>query len=494
MNPPWPAVLALAALAALAATASAQPPSPRPPEPVTITLHPADEPIPALRYRLAPERRDLVPGNAAIFYHRAIQIVLQKRSQSTPGAPEPTNVPESQIQEWTTGPIETIDVARARDSLQAFAAALREVELGAARLTCDWEYDQRSEGITLLIGEIQEARTLARLVALQARLAILDGDTDAALHWIQVGFTLGRHTADGPTVIQALVGVAIDTLMTGCLQDLIQRPGTPSLYWALVDRPRPMIDMRRPLEGERYLLEKELPDLSQLDRGVWSKDEARRFADELQRKLPLWTGSSVQDQAAASDLSSLGRRLGIAAMAAKIYPEAKKRLIAHGRPAEVVERMPVIQVAALDTILEYSRARDDLYKWMRLPYWQAHTGIDKGSYMGMDTPERKLDNPLLALFTLLTPSLKATILAQVRLERQLDALQTIEAIRMAAKRDGVFPASLDDLPVPAPLDPATGQPFHYKADGHTATLFAPPPPGGPDHPFYILNITLRLTN
>ncbi len=39
------------------------------------------------------------------------------------------------------------------------------------------------------------------------------------------------------------------------------------------------------MEGERYLLEKELPELNELDRGAWSLDQARRFADTLQRKL-----------------------------------------------------------------------------------------------------------------------------------------------------------------------------------------------------------------
>ncbi len=78
-------------------------------------------------------------------------------------------------------------------------------------------------------------------------------------------------------MIQALVGVAIGSVMTGCLVDLIQTPGTPSLFWALVDRPQPFIDLRPAMEGERYLLERELPELDELDHGAWSLDEARRF-------------------------------------------------------------------------------------------------------------------------------------------------------------------------------------------------------------------------
>ncbi len=72
---------------------------------------------------------------------------------------------------------------------------------------------------------------------------------------------MGRHVGQGPLMIQALVGISIDMVMTRCLENLIQAPSGPSLYWALADRPRPFIDMREPIEGERYLLEKELPEL-----------------------------------------------------------------------------------------------------------------------------------------------------------------------------------------------------------------------------------------
>src|SRR5687768_15636511 len=38
---------------------------------VKMTLYPAAAPIPALRYTLLPQARDLRPGNAALLYQRA---------------------------------------------------------------------------------------------------------------------------------------------------------------------------------------------------------------------------------------------------------------------------------------------------------------------------------------------------------------------------------------------------------------------------------------
>ena len=93
---------------------------------------------------------------------------------------------------------------KARKYLELFENALREVELGALRPTCDWEFDQRKEGMSLLIPEIQEMRQLARLMQLKARLAILDGKTDEAMQWIETGLVMGRHVSQGPILIQAL--------------------------------------------------------------------------------------------------------------------------------------------------------------------------------------------------------------------------------------------------------------------------------------------------
>ena len=151
-----------------------------------------------------------------------------------------------------------------------------------------------------------------------------------------------------------------------------------------------------------------LPELSELDRGAWSLDQARRFSDTLQRKLfALVSGRPIPggDGAVPMDFPGLSRRLGIAAMAAKVYPEAKRALIAQGRPETQVEAMPVIQVAALYTMQEYQRLRDDAYKWMNVPYWQSYNRIEQANQF---TAERRLANPLLVMiYDLLSPARNA---------------------------------------------------------------------------------------
>src|SRR3954469_17166710 len=114
--------LALLAVSVAALGPSAAPAqAPPDPPPVTITLRPAAEPVPALKYRLVPERRALVPGNAATFYHRGIQLVIQRRAgdaavEKPQGKPRQESA-EEQIANWVSGPISGIPRDEARKQL-----------------------------------------------------------------------------------------------------------------------------------------------------------------------------------------------------------------------------------------------------------------------------------------------------------------------------------------------------------------------------------------
>ena len=247
-----------------------------PPAPTEITIRPARAPVPALKYRLLPEARDQVPGNAAVFYHRAIEMILDSRGdeQVLSAKVKPsTSAPRSDdqtISDWVSGPLRDIPHDEARQALERFRQALHEVELGALRKNCDWELDRPDAGYDLLIPEIQHVRVLGRLVALQVRLEVLDGRADRAIHWLQVGFAMARHIATAPLYIPYLVGTAVTTQMVGTLEDLIQSPAAPNLYWAVANLPRPLLDVAPAHEVEQYVLEREFPQLLNLESGPWT--------------------------------------------------------------------------------------------------------------------------------------------------------------------------------------------------------------------------------
>jgi hypothetical protein len=465
-----------------------------PPTVVPIVVRPAAAPVPALADRILPERGTLIPGNAAIFYHRAVEKLLElRRGTPPPKAEGRDDFPNEQvIAEWIGGPPSAIPLDRARRWLARSRGVLHECELGARRQSCDWEFDSRTEGFELTLAEIQEMRSLVRLVALRIRVAILEHQPNEALSWLQTGFAMGRHVTQGPSLIQPLVGAACFVILTRPVEDLIQSPGMPSLYWALANRPRPFLDFSPALEGERFLLERELPQLRELDGVPWSVEKARGFADALQSKLFSFAGINGGGTSAWESLGTsdwvLG--LGVAAMVAQAYPEAKRALIAQGRTPAQVEAMPATQVAALYTYQTYAQYRDDVYKWAGLPYYQAARGLKQEGTVHLADRQRR---PLLKLFTALLPSIRLSCLLAARVDRQLDALQCIEAIRIYAKAHQRLPAGLDEIAeAPVPIDPLTGRAFEYHLDGETATLSAPAPPGAPPIPLYRIHYEMTL--
>ena len=140
-------------------------------------------------------------------------------------------------------------------------------------------------------------------------------------------------------------------MLSQATEDLIQAPGMPSLYWALADRPRPFIDSSDALEGERFFLEREFPELRELDGLPWSVETARVFADRLADKiyrLGEWPAPGKMGWGAPETGEWLNK-VGVAALVAQAYLEAKRSLIARGLTPARVEAMAAMQVVFSST-------------------------------------------------------------------------------------------------------------------------------------------------
>ncbi len=467
------ALAGLAAALVIAPAAFAQPKS-EAARPAPFMLRPAKAPVPALKYELLTDRSALVPGNAAVFYHRAIEIHQETDRARRPG--EAKNDPatdEQALAGWLSGPLHSIPHERAGQMLDRYRMVLFEIKLAVQRRTCDWELDSRTEGVDLLIPEIQNMRAIVRLVCLQARVAVLEGKTDEALDWIKTGLTMARHVSDGPGIIQSLVGISLASVMLKPLEDVIQAPGSPNLYWALAGRPRPFIDISAGIESERLFLEREIPQLRELGGEPWSLEKARAFTAAVEDKLIKLLGhAGGKTTQSSSELAKWTHDLGIAGMVAQVYPEAKRALIDQGRPARAVAAMPVVQVAMLHTFQLYRQLRDDVLKWARLPYYQGYEAMNEQLRR---TFSCSTNNMLLRVFVAQLPAIHSPCMAGVLLERKLDAIQCIEAIRLYAAEHGKLPVRLDQIAeAPTPIDAGTGQPFAYHLRGETADLSARP--------------------
>jgi hypothetical protein len=137
--------------------------------------------------------------------------------------------------------------------------------------------------------------------------------------------------------------------------------------------------------------------------------------------------------------------------------------------------MAVGQVILLHIGQTYEITRDDLFKWFHVPYWQAHGGTEAAEKALGENRRREI----LPLASLLLPAISNARFAVVRLDRELAAIRSIEALRLhAANHGGALPANLADVKdAPVPVDPVTGKMFDYRRDGQTATLEGKTPEG-----------------
>jgi hypothetical protein len=450
------------------APAAAQPGS----ETTRLTIRQAPAPVPALKYQLLPPTDEMSPGNAVQAYYRAFS---PDWFANEPNA--------EQINKALATPLS--DLPRKELKAISNSAQLREVDLAARREYCDWEMIERikKEGIGLLLPDVQGLRQLATMLACRARLEIADGQFDKATYTLRTGMAMGKHVGDALTFINALVGVAICQAMLKQVEELIQAPNSPNLYWALAELPRPYIDLRASAQAEKIVLLATIPALKDLAGGPLRPDQQKTLRNQVNYVAGIW-----EDGPNATDWRIQPGYPALVLM--KLYPEARRALIAQGRTPDEVEAMPVVQVVLLRSLQQYERLRDDLFKWIPLPYWQASPGIERLNKELLQARDNFEGVPFISLL----PAIGKVCRTTARLDQRIAALRCVEAIRLyAAGHDGKLPASLSDIKeVPVPDDPMTGKPFDYKMDGNKAILSAAVSPTSAQSPENALRYELTL--
>ena len=186
-----------------------------------LSLHPTSEPVPPLKYRLLPEFREQIAGNATVWYGKvfAEQQALTNHSEFWMNYDRYMKLPLDQLreEEFVAG------IAKSR-MIYGF------LEKAARAQSCDWQLRVREESYyEILLPEVQQTRSFARLLSLRVRFQIAEGDLEGAIRSLQSGFALARNVARGETVVNALIGTAIHRAMTDRVMELVQQPGCPPI-------------------------------------------------------------------------------------------------------------------------------------------------------------------------------------------------------------------------------------------------------------------------
>jgi hypothetical protein len=427
---------------------------------IRLTVQPMTAPKPALKYQLLPELKEMMPGNPILGY---LKCFMEQQNFFH------NKEVIAEREKWTSAPLADLPLKQLHDY---GGGALRRADEAARLDAPDWQIllKAKKEGIRLLLPEVQELRNLAWCLQLRFRVQVAEGDFDHAIVTAKTMLALSRHMAEHPTLISDLVGIAIAQLAMRPLEEMLEQPGCPNLYWALTDLPHPFIDLRKGLQGERlltepifgFLDESEPMSEERLQNAVTEVDLALKAMD-AKEDARAWLDARVKDD--------------------NLVQTARKRLIDSGMAEKKVQQFPPLQVVLLDEKLEFEVRRDEQTKWLSLPFWKAEAG-----FLEAVAAHPKNDRLLSGFHS----SLIKVKRAQTRIEQRIALLRHVEALRMyAADHDGKLPAKLDDVKVPLPEDPFTGKAFGYEVSGATALLKGSAPKGEEANPAY--NIRYAVT-
>lgn len=450
------------------------PPPKDTPRLVKFNLKPQPEPTEALKYQFRHRYIDQTPGNAAPLYHMAIHLLDDTEKNDS----------IDKIEEWLEMPLEEIPRDKVRAELDKFHTVLRQFNLATHREYCNWDLPVRTEGFSLLLPSLSDMKKLGKILAYKAHFQIIEGQIDASIETLTNGYTLARHIADGPTLIESLVGIAITGLMNHQVERLVQATDAPNLYWALADLPTPFIDPGNSIEMERDIFYIEFPHLRDISEGIYSPERLTEMVSE--------TLSKVQELGGSLDISfvdDMAGKLALTGWTMLHYPAAKEYLLNQGKTVEQINAMPAVQAVMIYQLGEYEKIRDSIFKWFSVPYWQAREGMKKAESVFKIMDKGIRTNPFLAFL----PALSKAYFVTNKIDRQIAALRCVEAIRnYAATHNGKLPTDWSDITeMPIPLDPITGKNFTYKVTNKTATLEALAPQGESRKQGFIYEITIK---
>jgi hypothetical protein len=449
-----------------------KPESAKPKRQSVMAVEPTDQPVPIFRYRFWPHPRSLRAGNAYLHFSRAVTLSLQ--------------VQVAHKKAWDDYQVAVGDADPKADDiakhLAPYQMTLSELEQFAKCEDMTWDHRLRDiEGPSIysfLLPEVQEARNLARLLRFRALEQLQRGDFDSAFITIQTGYRLAAFLRNGETLIQQLVGVAIEGIMQSVILDAIRTPGCPNLYWALSAVPHSPQPMQRAMELEFSTVERLVPVLKNAENSEWDQATWARKWQESVREL-----EQLATQAGGGN--GLALSVALAVQISTGEEAAKDRLLRYGLAADRVNAMCAEQAIALDTVYQLREWGDRMTREYYMPYAMGHemrkkddeefkqwTSANKQSFAGM-------------LGGLLYPATTAAGIADQRILAFHNRLVTIEAVRYYAEtHNNQLPKSLSDLEeLPALLDPFTNQTIRYEVEnesGKDVACFAVDVPNLPE--------------
>ncbi len=432
---------------------------------IQVTLTPVAAPKPLADYYLLPEYRDKQPGEMLGGFLKC--FAEQDVFFNAENTMKRSDALQLSLAELPADVRETHHINNGIGYDPKYASLMVFMDQAARYSRVEWNeyFNLRHDGAYMLLPEIQKLRSLADVLHLRLRGEVKNREFKRALVTVKTIFGLGKMLETHPCLISNLVGIAICTKAVHGLEEMIQQPGCPNLYWSFADLPTPLMDLRHSLGGERVFLLAQMDDLIKANHPLSGK-EINAHLKTIEDLTKLEGGIPANE---------VLTRLTTFATDEKMVAAGRQRLIDEGRPADAVKAFPPMQVALLEDIHRYEVLRDDVMKWINMPFATALKGLQDSE----ETIKKAKADGVSALGPILLPAVLKVKEAQVRLDQRVAFLRTMEAIRLHAHANGgTLPKSLELLTVPVANDPVTGAPFAYTVTGDTAKLHGANPQRG----------------
>ena len=317
--------------------------------------------------------------------------------------------------EWT---------AAERAELEAFLAENRDLILelrDLAKLGGPIHPLDFSEGLNMDLSHLAKLRDCGRLLGMDAVVQALNGDYPEAVADLVAGMGLADAVGEEPIVISQLVRMAMYGEVYGAFETAFG-PG------------------ELPPELVQELLQQTAPT-----------DQRQRLADALAAEQAMgiqYLSDFLLDPAApwGEDLDTLDR-IGLQLYASPI-----------ARPFFNLDQRALAELSS------------QMIEVAPLPYYEARPILEEIEQDLREHPYTRI------MSQQLLQGLTNVFLAQGRAEASLDLMQIGITLEQHYADSGEYPVTLDaiaaDLGGAVPIDPLTGEPYHYQAQGDTFLLYS----------------------
>ena len=442
-----------------------------------LTISPSKPPYPVLKHRLTVPLYKTVPGNAVTHLLRS----FGENSLDSPLKAARRDFGD-EFYDWMSieeFPIDTLPLEKLQKACKLFDSYVdNHIDRATQCRFIDWGLAEEElngvQSINFLLPSIQQTRSVSRVLSLRTRLAIAQGDFDAAVRQMRMNYRLAESVSKMKFFVCSLVGIAEVGIANRNMLDFIAAENSPNLYWSLTELPDPLVSIRDAVRLEVSIGLRLIPDFDEAETADHTPQEWARIvkqaAADLSEILLVSGQAGGTNNKAVSDAVAFGVSLAG-------YKSAKERLIAGGMDRAKVEAMSVGQVIMIDASRTYRDLADRLEAIFNMRTYTVDKVLGEFEEELQRSARQLQFGAILASYCL--PAVQQVRNASNRVRRENSVLITLESLRNHLAETGKLPSSLDELNLPSPPNPFTGKPLEYELKNGVGIITCPRSDGAP---------------